>query len=160
MQSFLTHLQRNRHKNEKGKKKEKTSLHNTKSHTPSFSFESVSASKTLFSKGPTTPYLLPFYTRVPSMFFNTPQHKKINCLPMFCWSHVEYQFRPNCGRRAAIQSFFFFYIFPTKVHGGKKKRWEMFRFSHSGRRVCTLFLEIIFRLYDSIRDLTLSEPTF
>lgn len=54
---------------------------------------------------------------------------------------------------------FFFYIFPTKVHGGKKKRWEMFRFSHSGRRVCTLFLEIIFRLYDSIRDLTFSEPT-
>lgn len=80
MQSFLTHLQRNKHKNEKGKKKEKTSLHNTKSHTPSFSFESVSASKTLFSKGPTTPYLLPFYTRVPSMFFNTPQHKK-NKLP-------------------------------------------------------------------------------
>lgn len=36
----------------------------------------------------------------------------------------------------------------------------MFRLSHSGRRACALFLKIIFRLYDSIPDLTLFAPTF
>lgn len=41
---------------------------------------------------------------------------------MFCWSHVEYQFRPNCGRRAAIQSFFFFATFFQPRYMEERKR--------------------------------------
>lgn len=98
MQFFRTLLQRNKY----------TKTYNAKSHTPSF-IRKRFRFRYPFFKRPYDTLFASLYTQGAQRCFSTPLNtKKINCLPMFCRSHVEHQFRPNCGRRAAIQ---FFYVY-------------------------------------------------